>query len=135
MVQRERSQQPDLKKYVPWIILLLAVYSVYSSYSGGSGAVPGSRDTPNLESTSTAKPAQPAAAARKEAGKNRQVEVLVEPLNLRSAPNRSGGNVIGTLTKRSVLTLHEQNNGWLRVSLPDGRSGYVAYDKRYVRIK
>lgn len=134
MVERS-SRDKNIKQYLPWLILLIAVYAVYSAYSGGSGAISSSGDSPSLESTSTTKPAAPPSSDGKEAGKNRQVLVLVEPLNLRSAPTKSANNVIASLTKASQLTLQEQANGWLKVSLPDGRSGYVAYDTRYVRIK
>lgn len=133
MVERQ-SRDKNIKQYLPWLILLIAVYLVYSQYSAGSGTVSNSDDVPSLESTATPKPAQPA-TEETEAGKNRQVEVLVEPLNLRAQPTKAANNVIASLTKSSQLTLQEQSNGWLKVSLPDGRSGYVAYDKRYVRIK
>lgn len=133
MAERQ-SRDKNIKQYLPWIILLIAVFAVYSQYSGGSGTVSNSDEVPSLESTATPRPEQPA-AEEKEAGKNRQVEVLVEPLNLRAQPTKSANNVIASLTKSSQLTLQEQSNGWLKVSLPDGRSGYVAYDKRYVRIK
>lgn len=57
--------------------------------------------------------------------------VTTAVLNVRTGPS-TAYNRIGTVTENTVLPVLSEQNGWVQVSLPDGRSGWVSGD--YVKI-
>ncbi|MDP1809374.1 MAG: SH3 domain-containing protein [Actinomycetota bacterium] len=68
-----------------------------------------------------------------DAGGNR-VEVITELLNLRAEPNAAKKTIIGTLRKGLVIDVLERRPGWLKVKLPDGRTGFIADQSKYIKF-
>ena len=46
-------------------------------------------------------------------------------LNVRSAPSKSTGKVVGTLASGSSFTFIEEKNGWIKGKTPDGKEGWA----------
>ena len=55
--------------------------------------------------------------------------VTVKMLNLREQPS-VGALIVGKLAQQTVLTVEQEAGSWLRVTTPDGTSGWVS--ARYV---
>jgi uncharacterized protein YgiM (DUF1202 family) len=69
-----------------------------------------------------------------EKSSTRRAEIIIELLNLRSAPSMSKQSITGTLKKGEVVEVLEEQPGWLRIKVDDGRSGYIAYQSEYLRF-
>lgn len=63
----------------------------------------------------------------------KQLEVVIHGLNLRSAPERAGRNVIRTLPKRTKLNVVKEIDSWYEVLTEDREKGYVSNNAKYVR--
>ncbi len=60
------------------------------------------------------------------------VEVTVDQLNIRSAPDTTT-QIVGTITKATRLPIvKQQNNGWTQVKLPNGKTGWL--NNKYVKM-
>lgn len=68
-----------------------------------------------------------------DAGGNR-AEVVAELLNFRAEPKAAVKTIIGTLRKGLVIDVLEKRPGWLKVRLPDGRTGFIADQGKYIKF-
>lgn len=55
---------------------------------------------------------------------SRQMAMVVETANLRTGPGTTYPS-LGTLPKGAMVFLQTSRNGWTKVSLPDGRTGWI----------
>jgi tetratricopeptide (TPR) repeat protein len=63
----------------------------------------------------------------RETSRHKQAIVLTESANVRSAPNEGSTDVF-VLHEGVKVTLDEQRGEWVKISLPDGKSGWMRQD-------
>lgn len=129
------------KALFAWGSLIVIVVYAFSMTMGAIEAsrlaVPERKQTPtqsaSKESSTKKKPATKSSPKAPPSQSNtKQIEVLIKGLNLRSQPWK-GNNVVASLDKGMVLDILETLENWYRVKTPDGKSGYIASDEKFVK--
>lgn len=115
-----------LKQFFAWAaLILISLWLVANRPEQTSNKV-------GFESRPVSKETADTSSAPDAGGK--RAEIITELLNLRSEPNSAKRTVIGTIRKGLVVEVLEKRPGWLKIKLEDGRSGYVAYQSKYVKF-
>lgn len=131
-----------LRGAVGLVILAIIMFIVLGWWQDYLDATRGDFDARHEGSTSSS---EPTASADSESTRSapgtptvvdteKTVIVLVEGLNLRSAPSRSA-NSIKRLQKGEKLAYIGSDGGWHQVRDADGTVGYVSASERYSKVQ
>jgi len=123
---KSNKQPTDLKQLFAWAALIVIVFWLVANRPDQASNKVAFERGPVVEEATATAPAPETGGKR--------AEIITELLNLRSEPHDSKRNVIGTIRKGLVVEVLEKIPGWLKVKLEDGRSGYVAYQSKYVKF-
>lgn len=126
MSGKKNRKTADLKQLFAWAALMIIVVWLVTNRPT---AIDTTVETRNKQVSTEAVEASPAAGA----GGNR-VEIIAELLNFRAEPNGEKKNIIGTLRKGLVVDVLEKSPGWLKVKAPDGRTGFIADQGKFIKF-
>ena len=129
MAQRAKTDEFNLLKAGPWIMLAVIVVLLFYLWPGGGKSASSVKSKNGAESSATSTTASPPANTP-----GSQAEILSDILNFRSKPSLSGKVVIGTVSKGTMVKIVERKDKWLKVELIDGRVGYLSFDPKYIHI-
>ena len=143
MTQNKKSPAQTIARPVVAIVALaivgLLVMSYWSGYRSdkGSGAEAEAETTATAEATgsaeATAAPAEGEAAAAP-AASNGTVIVLIDGLNFRTGPSKSGDLIRG-LDEGEKLAYVGTEDGWYKVTTAEGETGYVSASSQYTKLE
>lgn len=114
-------------KVFGWAMLgFLLVYLIYTTISVLTSApTTASRDEGAKTSSTSTSSTSTTTTLKKASG---TLDITGNIVNVRSAPEVSGDNIIIRLNNGDTVKLIEDKDGWFKVELDDGRTGYIKND-------
>jgi uncharacterized protein YgiM (DUF1202 family) len=126
------------------VVVVMVVLNYWGTYRSSKGSDPGSTETTaSAEGTAsteaTASPeggeaAEGEAAAAEAEPSQGTVIVLIDGLNFRTTPSKSGDLIAG-LDKDTKLAYISTEDGWYKVRTSDGKTGYVSSSEQYTELQ
>jgi uncharacterized protein YgiM (DUF1202 family) len=145
--QSRKSPAQTVAKPVIAIVVLAVVALLVLSYWGGyrsskgASAEPEAETTATADATGTAEPAPEegedggeASEASAESSAKGTVTVLIDGLNFRTGPSKSGDLIRG-LDEGEKLTYVATEDGWYKVEDSEGNVGYVSASTQYTQLQ
>jgi len=127
MVNKEKNDEINTAKAIPWVILIFLIIFMFYLW-------------PNAEDSNTAtkvsSESSETIAAETEPAVSEKIEraEILDLLNYRSEPNDAKASIIGTVNKSESYKIIERQEKWLKIEKEDGTSGYITTDPNYVKI-
>lgn len=137
-VKGKSLRRKVMRHFASWaalVLLLLLVWSMarpalrQESASSPGGLEPTTVTRPSVPPT-TGKPPAPTPTTIPAGA--RVAEVLINNLNLRSAP-KVNKNVVGRLRRGETVFVVGRTDGWLEVMRRDGTKGFVTANSKFIR--
>jgi uncharacterized protein YgiM (DUF1202 family) len=121
------------------VVLVMVVLSYWGTYrSTKSGSEAASETTATVESTASAEPTESPEGGEAESQEGQEsqgtVIVLIDGLNFRTAPSKSGDLIRG-LDEGTELVYLGTEQDWYKVQTSDGKVGYVSSSQQYTELK
>ena len=146
MTQSKKSPAQTIARpviaIVAFAIIALLVMSYWSSYRSdrGSGSETEAETTATAEATGSAEataaeaPAEGEAEGAAPAASKGTVVVLIDGLNFRTGPSKSGDLIRG-LDEGEKLAYVGTEDGWYKVTTAEGETGYVSASSQYTKLE